>query len=270
MEVKKFMPNYTNKLNLPIAIYRAVVNQEDRTPQENVYYVTEFIKSVREIKLTRLHWNEISIDISDCINTLIGRCVHKVMELADPENAEKKIEAVTDGIKLVGCIDKYDYEKLTIIDYKTCRKSHKEFEDWYLQGMLYAYMMLISEHIKTKQLQFIGLVKDSVIARGDPTVIPYIYDIKDSDYDFIAEYVSKKAKLLKSNDIPLCSDSEKWKTSDSWALKAKPDSTRAIKVLDHEPTPEEKGKYIVEFRKGECKKCIHYCTCRKFCQKENV
>lgn len=257
---------WTNKLNLPQSIYKAVTSGEDRTPVEGVYHVTEFIKSVREIKLTRKHYNEISVDISDCINTLFGSAVHKILEMADPEHAEKKVEAVVNGIKLVGRIDKYDYDNKAIIDYKTIRRSHKDWNDYYMQGMLYAYMMLLNESIKTQKLKFVCLVKDAIKARDDKTVIVWEYDIKDSDYNFIADYIRDKAKLLLSDEMPECSDQEKWKDSDTWALKNKIDSPKAVKILDHNPTFEERSKYFVEARRGICRKCSMYCPVKKWCE----
>lgn len=257
---------WTNKLNLPQSIYKAVTSGEDRTPVEGVYHVTEFIKSVREIKLTRKHYNEISVDISDCINTLFGSAVHKILEMADPEHAEKKVEAVVNGIKLVGRIDKYDYDNKAIIDYKTIRRSHKDWNDYYMQGMLYAYMMLLNESIKTQKLKFVCLVKDAIKARDDKTVIVWEYDIKDSDYNFIADYIRDKAKLLLSDEMPMCSDAERWATQDQWKLFAKEDSVKATKILDHEPTPEEKGKYIVRHVCKNFTKCEMYCPVKKWCE----
>ena len=69
---------YTNKLNLPQSIVDSFT--ESDTPIKNRYSVTEILKSNKEILLTRKYWNNIEVDVSECINMLFGTAVHKILE----------------------------------------------------------------------------------------------------------------------------------------------------------------------------------------------
>ena len=87
------------------------------------------------------------------------------------------------------------------------------------------------------------------------------------------------------NKLPLCSDDERWKKKDSWAVRKKAQK-RALRVLDtkleaieyvewHEKTntaymPKYTGGYEIDFRQGEYNRCKgNYCSVADFCQQYN-
>ena len=99
-------------------------------------------------------------------------------------------------------------------------------------------------------------------------------------------FTSKRSsKLRLHNKLPLCSDDERWKKKDSWAVRKKAQK-RALRVLDteeeaikymewHKNTdsaymPKYTGGYEIDFRQGEYNRCKgNYCSVADFCQQYN-
>lgn len=273
----------TNKLNLPQVFVNYATS--DKEYQPNRYSVTELLGSVREILLTRLHANEIKEDVADCIPALLGSAVHKILEENAPEGSEPefKIEVEFKGKTIVGIIDLLNREQKLIEDYKTCSVSKimkQDFNDWYLQGGIYAYLILLLLGIKIKKLKFYAIMKDwskikCYTSANYPSSAVYVweYDLKDSDYIYIEQYLSDKLTLIDSG-INQCTDEEKWYTGDSWAVYKQKGDAKAIKLCSSEIEAkgylENKlgGNGFVEKRQGECLKCNYYCKVKEWCKNE--
>lgn len=261
---------YTNKLNLPESFMNYASN---RKPVENRYSVTELLKPIREIKLTRLHYDDIEVDVSEMIPAIFGSAVHKILEENTTENAEESFTAELGGITISGRLDLIDYDNLTIKDYKTCSVSKKDFEDWRMQGLIYAYLVFRSKDIIIRHLKFYAIYKDySKIRNSDlRPVFVYEYEIQDSDYIFIESWLKERIAALKSSEIPECSDEDKWYSGTKYAVYKKEGDKRAMAVCDteeaaHTIVAEKTG--VIEVRYGENVKCNNYCKCRKYCYKE--
>jgi len=267
----------TNKHNLPQAIVNLVKEKEYT---ENRYSITELLSPTREIQLSRLHNKDIEVDVSDTISALFGSAVHKLLEEADNENAEVKMEyTLSDGTTIVGIADKITED--AIEDYKTCSVSKiqkSDFNDWRDQGLGYAWLHFkLTGEIKRK-LRFHALMKDwSKLKSVNSSTYPALplftwqYDISDSDYDYIEKKIKDKIKDIKENKNPVCSDEEKWYTGTKYAVYKNVGDKKAAIVCD---TKEEAHGYItnkcngageIEVRKGECLKCKYYCKVSKWC-----
>lgn len=267
----------TNKYNLPKAIVNLVKEKEY---VDNRYSVTELLAPTREILLSRLHNKEIEFDVSDTITALFGSAVHKLLEEADSENAEVKMEyTLSDGTTIVGITDKITED--AIEDYKTCsvtKIQKSDFSDWRDQGLAYAWLRFkLTGEIKRK-LRFHALMKDwskikSANSANYPTYPLYTweYDISDSDYDYIEAKIKAKLKDIKENKNPECTDEEKWYTGTKYAVYRNVGDKKAAIVCD---TEEEAHGYItnkcngageIEVRKGENLKCKFYCRVSKWC-----
>ena len=78
-----------------------------------------------------------------------------------------------------------------------------------------------------------------------------------------------------NDDLPLCTDEERWRRKDTYRVEKKGRKT-AVRVLD---TREEADEYIgghkdskllkVVEAKGECVRCANYCDVAKFCNQYN-
>lgn len=275
---------YTNKLNLPKSFLNYVNSEEAHDVIENRFGVKELLRSTRELLLIRKYKNKIQKDISECIPALFGTAVHSVLENNTDDNIEKeyKLEVNINKYTIVGKLDFLDREKSLIGDYKTCSVSKvqkEDFDDWKMQGVLYAYLLYKKENIIINNIEFYALMKDwSKIKLSKSKDYPkspiyvYKYKLNDSDYDFIETWLIQKLQDIElSIELPLCSDEERWYSGDKYAVYKKAGDKRAAIVCD---TEIEAHGYItnvlggsgeIEFRKGESTKCKYYCDVKEFC-----
>lgn len=278
---------YTNRLNLP-EIFKSLFKDKEIIITENRYSVTEILGSVQQIILHRRYANQINKDISECVPTLIGTAVHEYLEKNAPKNSlsEIKFEVNLFGKTLVGICDSLDLVNQEIIDYKTTtvsQVSKGDFDGYYKQDMMYALMTYIKYGAKIKKLKNYILMKDwsklkSVMSSNYPKSPIYVweYEVQDSDYDNILDFINKKFKEI-DEGIKDCTNDEKWYTGDKYAVYQKQSDKRAKKVFD---TQEEAEQFKtnnncehIEPRYGDNLKCTYYCDVKQFCdqyRKENV
>lgn len=268
----------TNKLNLPEVFERIV---SSNPPKEHRYSVTELLNPTKEIKLTRKYWNEIELDVSDCVNMLFGSAVHKVFEENSPyEESEVKYEVQFDEDTIVGIADVVKDDEIT--DYKTATTSKKDYKDYEDQILAYSLLRLKKTGYITRKGKAIVLFKDwskiKAASGGNYPQSPiYVhkFDINDSDYDYIEKKIIDKLKELNQEEIPECTDEERWYTGTKYAVYKNVGDKRAIAVCDTEQEAHDcitnkcNGAGQIEVRKGEYLKCKHYCNCCKFCNMED-
>lgn len=281
----------TNKLNLPVSFQNLSV-KEVKEYNQYKYSVTELLKPVREILLTRKYYNEIQRDVSDMIPAMFGSAVHKILEentpIDDKVLAEQDISYTFDGVTINGRIDLLNLETLSIEDYKTCSVSKvtkEDFDDWKKQGLIYAWLVYKSQGLILRHLKFYAIMKDwskvkMVNSSNYPSAPVYTWEyyINDSDYDTIETYIRGKIKLimyhLGINTLPECNNEEKWNTGNKYAVYKKVGDKKASIVCD---TEQEAHDYItnkcngtgeIVIRKGDDLKCRLYCDVCKFCEKE--
>lgn len=267
----------TNKYNLP----QALVNlTKEKEYQDHRYSITELLNPTREILLLRKHAKEIEVDVSDTISALFGSAVHKLLEEADSENAEVKMEYQLGEDIIVGITDKMDGD--TVVDYKTCSVSKiqkQDFSEWRDQALGYAWLNYkLTGEIKRK-IKIHALLKDwsklRLAKSSNYPVSPlytWTYDISDSDYDYIEQKIKDKLADIKSGNMEQCSLSDRWYTGDEYAVYKNAGDKRAAYVAS---TEQEAHDYItnklggsgeIQVRKGESLKCKYYCKVSKFCE----
>ena len=106
-----------NRNNLPEAIFKFLQNDlYDGVKGGESYSVTELLKPIREIVLTRRHWNEIEVDAEDRVWSLFGQGVHAVLEKEEGAEPVERLYGEIDGHKISGKFDRikdgviYDYK----------------------------------------------------------------------------------------------------------------------------------------------------------------
>ena len=262
------------------------------------YSVTEILKSVREIMLNRLFYDEIEEDVSSRIWSLWGSGVHKIFESAQQDNVlrEFKICVPVDTQKkkyeLSGIIDKVDLNTKTIVDYKTTSKFAVKQPDWsnkgFLQMEIYAYMLHLLG-IKIENVELHVYLRDwhnSDKFKGcENNVHIFKKPVHRMNLETIwRKYVLAKFELIKkyenatkeqADNLPACSDEDRWHTPDTFAVKAK-NKKVALRVFEDE---KEANRFIemfnsdkykpsdvyIEKRPGQDRKCEEYCSCSEFC-----
>lgn len=274
----------TNELNLPQALVDAVTLEKHNA--EGELSATTLIKGVKEILLTDRHWDEITVDVKDSIWALWGTTTHKLLEKEyEGTFTEEKFEETVGSYKVTGRVDCYDMEHETLYDYKTTsawKVVFKNFEDWYMQGMIYSWLLSL-KGLKVKKCKFIAILRDwsesESIKKADypkSPVYTYEFDVTDADLKDVETFIKAKVESVEKHkedaddDLPDCSPDERWAEPTKYAVMKEGRKT-AVKVFEDEIEADgyakELGdKHYVETRSGKDKKCTRYCQARDFCK----
>jgi hypothetical protein len=187
-------------------------------------------------------------------------------------------------ITVTGQIDNYNMKHGVIDDYKTAsvvKVKFGDFSDWYLQGMIYAWL-LTKNNFPVRHCRFIALLKDhsktdAMRERDYPIRPVYIYEfpVKTKDLFRIGIFLKNKVEEyrrcqpLPDKDIPPCTSEERWERPPKFAVM-KSGQKRAVRLFDKREEADllagvKGGSHYVEHRKGGSIKCMSYCLCKRFC-----
>jgi len=273
----------TNKHNLPEGFVKAVSTEKHNVPGS--LSATTLIQGVKQIILTDRYWDLLEDDVSDRIWAIFGSAVHHVLE-SEGENTfpEQEMSYQVADIKVTGKIDNYDMKHGLIDDYKTAsvtKVMFGDFTDWYLQGMIYAWLLrkngfnaercrfiaLLKDHNKMDAMRDSQYPKNPVHVHEYPVTPQGLFKIGIYIKNKVDEY--KRCLLLSDDDIPPCAPEERWDRPPKYAVM-KNGVKRAVRLFDTQEEADQlagaKGEgYCVVFRKGESIRCQSYCLCRRFC-----
>ena len=280
----------TNKLDLPAGFTKAV--STERHNAALCLSATTLLQGMKQIILTDRHWEELTDDVSDRIWAIWGAAVHSLLESEGEDDfTEQEMSYKVGEITITGRIDNYDMKRGVISDYKTAsvnKVKFNDFNDWYLQGMIYAWL-LTNNNFPVKHCRFIAVLKDhskTEAARDSryPRQPVYVYDFPVTQANLFKIGVYIRGKVNKymeyrnkqDDQIPPCSSEERWERPAKFAVM-KSGSKRAVRLFDNKMEAEQKAAelgsgYFIEHRSGECIKCQGYCLCNIFCNfyRENV
>lgn len=268
--------NLTNKLNLPQPIYDAVKNDEYTRGDADIS-VTALLSPARIVALREKHESEIVEDASERIFSLMGQCMHTVLERADKTGVtERRLSIEVEGWKVSGQVDRYedgvvqDYKFVTAWKFKDLTVP-PEYEQ---QLNVYAEILRVNGHKVTK-LQIVGILRDwsKLEAMRDQNypqrqIVVRTVNLWPASQaqEFMRERVilHKQARL----SLPECSPEDRWKKADVWAVM-KHGAVRAIKLfenpVDADALAATNEKYYVQVRPGEAIRCRAYCAVSSFC-----
>lgn len=289
----------TNKSNLPDPFVQAV--SKEYTYKEKRYSVTTLLNSEREIILKRRYNDQIESDVSDMIWAIFGTAVHSVLENSNKsENllTEQYLSipiTLSDGdvYTLSGLCDLFDTDKGEVIDYKvtsTFKALKKDFEDYRMQGLMYCYMIRKTnfgteaepKYYKPRRAVFYMVLRDWQRSKAkfdkeypQSQVVKVSFMFNNSDFEWMEQWLVnkfdkiKEAEQLADHDLPMCSDKDRWKNPDVYAVMKKGRKS-ALRLLNSEQEANEymasKGGDYVELRKGSDRKCEGgYCNACRFC-----
>lgn len=265
------------------------VQQDGYKPDMDTIRVTELLKGVREVWLTKRHNDELEQDVSDMIWMMFGTALHSILEASEEEGHQIKEARLSEKIgdlTLSGGFDLYDGKKKKVIDYKTCsvwKVIYGDLDDWRKQSAIYSWL-LTKAGFEVTGTQIVALMKDHSIgkARREASYPPlpvqtfeFPYTSKEAEEidAFIKNKMSEIAdyKDTPDDELPICSDEERWYSGTKYAVKKGKNKT-ALRVLDSMEEAEQwmqdnehRGGTDVEVRLGENRKCLDYCSAREFC-----
>jgi hypothetical protein len=272
----------TNKFNLPKALM--VIANDDHVPKEKKYSTTTIMGGFCEMLLTRRHYDEIEIDVSDMMPAIIGTAIHDSLERADnTKYSELSLEhEIMDGYILTGRIDLYVPETNTIEDYKTTgvwKIINQDFGDWERQGLVYAWLAFKNGFF-VSDLRFHAILKDWSKAefnrRGEPYPSQAIYtwhhSVTSTDLKRIEEYIKERFQNIihlegvPDEKLPECTLFERWNPGNKYAVMRNGRKT-AVKIYDdfEEASSSLLSTDYIETREGYDRKCNEYCNVNRFC-----
>jgi hypothetical protein len=271
-----------NELGLPQAFINAL-NLEKHN-EKGCYSATTLLKGACETILTDRHFDEIEIDVADCVWQIWGTAVHLIFERAGIEGfTEEKFSVPVSNSKVTGRVDLYDLENETVYDWKTAstwKVQFNDFSDWDKQGLIYAWLMK-QNGLKVKEIKFVALLKDhsKSKARKDfeypqKPVVVHTVKVTEEALKEIEAFINMKvrqfevAETLVDEKLTPCTKEERWATEGKWKAKKEGRKT-ALKVCDTEEEAKECIKDItggyVEYVEGCSRKCEDYCICKDYC-----
>lgn len=269
------MPKFTNRLNLPEALVKAVTN-DGYSAGNSDYSVTTLLKPPRLVVLERQHRDEIEEDVSDRMWALLGQLMHGVLERAAMEGeVEQRHTVEILGKKISGAIDIYldgviqDYKLMSV--WKVTKGVPREFEE---QLNCYAYL-LRSKGKPVRDLQLVCVLRDwskLETLRNDnyPKNQVVLLDVPLWDEETQRIFIEGRIQLHMDAliNLPLCTPEERWATPEKYAVTKK-GQKKALKLHDsledaiaHSENVDDSS---VSHRPGESKRCGNYCPAAKFC-----
>jgi len=272
----------TNRQNLPEIFLNAV-----KPRLSTSWSPSAIARSPRQYWLNQRHFEKLSEDVSSRIWAILGSSVHAI--IANHETTGQKETRLTTQIgdyEFTGIPDLI--ENNIIYDYKITSVwtiVYKSFEDW--ENQLNCYSYLASKNgIKINSISVIAILRDwqKSKAKYDPNY-PQSQVIKidlplwelgqqENHIRSSIELIAKEENTP-DNDLPLCTDKERWKDPDKYAVMQK-GKKRAVKIHMVETEANDHAgkdiKYYVEYRPSTARKCEDYCPVKDFCKqyKEEV
>jgi hypothetical protein len=278
----------TNKFNLPQP-FVDLVSGDTYSKGESDITTTGLAQPPKIAELTRRHGNEITMDASEKVWTMMGTANHYVLEqiaLKNPERyiAESRFYLDVDGVKLGGQIDLFDRETETLWDYKVS-SVYKAMSDDKLEWTKQANVnKLLCEHngIHPKKLAVLLVCKDWKRKEAEFKAdypkcaileIPLPIWREEETLAYIKSRINlhNLAKMVSNEDeIPVCTEEERWAKPTTWAVLKERGAKRAVNggIFQSQLEAEEFSRRInghVEKRAGSHTRCESYCQVRNWC-----
>ena len=292
----------TNKTNLPQSFLDFA--RSDKYSRGNAdISVTSLIDSPK-VRIMKEHYDDqMEIDAVDMVWSLFGTAVHSILETSH-ENApidqtiitEERLFTNVNGWRLSGAIDRQEINDglVSIFDYKVTSMWSLVFDkiEWHRQLNCYAYLVEKVKGVKVKDINIVVIARDwnRRKAEQDPSLPQSPIQVKhiplwsfEEREKYVQERIEQHQEAQISfdigNDFGLCSDEERWKKNDTYAVM-KSGQKRALRVLNSEKEAKEyidwhnetdkayvkKSKLNIEIRSGEYTRCKgNYCSVAEFC-----
>lgn len=264
----------TNKYNLPSSFIHAE-NAKEYTKGDADYSVTGLLRPPQVSKLFGRHYEEIEIDITETIFSMIGTALHAYLQKSDVSaQTEERYYANIDGVVISGQIDRLVNRngKYIIQDYKlvmTWEHIRGVKEEKIAQMNLYAEL-LRQNYIDVDGAELVFIFRDWTKSKTKyderyPESPVNVFDVELWSREKCVDYIRERVDAHRSGGE--CSDVDRWAQPDTWAVQ-KPNASKAYRVCKSEQEANEKLKAGMEivFRPGRNRRCDDYCAVNRFCQ----
>jgi hypothetical protein len=219
---------YSNKYNLPLAFVRAVEN-DPYTRGDSDFSATGLAEPPRASALKVLFRDELVVDVSSRVASIIGQGTHTIAERAARPNidiCEKRFFSTfsVDGRDYVisGQIDLYETDTCNLMDWKTTKAyafsskaGNGQKPEWIEQLNIGAELLRRNGH-EPKKLTIIALLKDWNLKDAGSSGMPKS-EVVDVDLPLwpsakVVSHIEERIRLhAKAREIlPSCSSKENW------------------------------------------------------------
>lgn len=264
------MSAVTNIHNLPTALVRAVEN--DPYVGGGDISVTKLIDAPQRRVLWKKHAPSITTDVSERIWALLGQAVHHILERAgDDALAEERLYAKVDGWEVSGQFDRLHLGDGVLQDYKVTTTYKAEGSPQWEAQLNCLRWLAFQNGYDVDRLEIVAIFRDWRKVEADrnadyPRTAVQVIPVKVWSLDEAEAYIRGRVRqhqAAEAGAVTLCTDDERWYSGDKWAVQ-KPGAKRALRVYDEKPVEVPDG-YELVFRRGEYKRCAHYCEVAPFC-----
>jgi hypothetical protein len=285
----------TNTSGLP----QTLVNVMQRDPYTRGgarLSVTQLIGSPRISILRARHDDQMVMDVTDGIWSMMGRAMHSLAEAGADANhiAEERIHTKVLGWDLSGGIDLQRLLEDTAIieDYKVTSAwaVMNEKPEWEHQLNVYAYLVTKEKGWKVEALNVIAFIRDwarmkASTQEGYPSAPVIRVPVKLWTFAEQEAYVEARVQLHQSaatsdqfdDDLPHCTDEERWVKQSKFAVM-KPGRKTAVRVFDTKAEAKQwiddqgagaiihKDLFYIEERPGAATRCAeNFCSVSQWC-----
>ena len=277
---------YSNKYNLPEAVYNAICRDE-YTKGDGDYSVTEILNPPQQVQLIRRHSDKLTEDVMDNVWSLFGKAAHHILEQhgADDAITEERMYVEVMGKKIGGQVDSYHAGVIT--DYKITSAwtlvYGRNTEKWEQQVNCYAYIFR-QNGLPVERLQVVAILRDwdKNKAKQDRTypqtpiqIVPLNLWDEEKAFSFLNDKMQwhVQAETLADDELALvcpCLPEETWEQPTKYAVMKEGRKT-AVRVFDDIDEAQcyldqnyIEGMYIQQ-RAGKRTRCEQYCSCSAFC-----
>ena len=166
MSLSRSVYAFTNVHNLPDPVMKALAADSYDSGKVNSS-VTTLIDSPQIKILTRKHKDDIKIDVSERVWSVLGTAVHNIFEdhASGSYLSEERLFTEVKGWKISGAIDIQKTEEdgsVTILDYKCTSVWSIIFgkDSWAEQLNFYAYLVRKCKNLQVNKLQIVAVLRD--------------------------------------------------------------------------------------------------------------
>lgn len=261
----------TNIHNLPTALVEAVKN--DPYVGGGDVSVTKLIDAPQRRVLWKKHAAAIEADVSERIWSLLGQAVHHILERAGTDAlTEERLYAEVDGWQVSGQFDRLHLGEGVLQDYKVTTTYKADGNAQWEAQLNCLRWLAFKNGLDVDRLEVVAIFRDwrkveadrkADYPRAAVSIIPVpVWPLAQTEA-YIKDRVAQHQAADAGVPSP-CTEDERWYSGDKWAIQ-KPGGKRALRVLDEKPTADIPDGYDVVFRRGEYKRCAHYCDVSAFC-----
>jgi hypothetical protein len=266
----------TNKYGLDSWLVN-LLTDSIQPPNRDVFRVTELIDSPLIKNLRVKYWDDITIDVSDLMQTVYGDAVHDYMHRSASDlttDKEQEVINVFTDTMVKGHFDRF--EDGILKDFKTTGVGYLNIEDnvkkWTKQLNIYAYLIGTYDtevkgleiHVLYRNWSKMKLKSDSEYPKIPYQKLALELWSTEKQKKFIEDQIQYHI-----NSPMVCSDKDRWKKETTYAVK-NGGAKRALRVLSSQQEAEQwmnkngRGTHI-EVREGEYTRCDNFCELKEFC-----